>query len=77
MADTKNSGSVQVQVIETTFKKFLPNIKNDILSEAMSAFGAPGPRDMITRSDFEDVFTIQTGKKGGYIPNSSGLGNKT
>ena len=45
----------------------------------MHAFGEKGPRDMITRSDFETIFTVDSAQHkggGGYIPNSSGIGKK-
>lgn len=41
----------------------------------MNAFGAVGPRDMISRSDFEAVFAEEqrNSKGGSYIPNSGAI----
>lgn len=50
-----------------TFKKILPHIKQEVISESMNAFNAKNPRDIITRQDFETVFTEEIGQ---YIPNS-------
>ena len=49
MADTKNTGGVQVSVLEQTFKKMLPNMKQEIISETMNAFNTKNPRDIISR----------------------------
>ena len=42
MADSKNAGSIQVSVLEQTFKKFLPHVRNEVFSEAMNAFRKSG-----------------------------------
>ena len=38
MADTKNTGGVPAMVLEITFKKILPHIKNEVFQEALNAF---------------------------------------
>ena len=72
MADAKNVGAVSPAILEQAFKKFLPNVRNEIFSEAMNAFRVNGPRDLVSRSDFEAVFSPNTdSSKTAYIPHSA------
>lgn len=48
MADTANAGKVQASALEAAFKKLLPNIKPEVVSEAMKAFKAAKLTDIIT-----------------------------
>ena len=59
MADIKNAGGVQANVIEVTFKKVLPQIKEEVIKEAMKSFNVGSGRDIITRQDFETIFSEQ------------------
>lgn len=74
MADAKNSGGVQAMMLEITFKKILPHIKNEVFQEALNAFKLKSNRDVIIRSDFETVFNEET--QNAFIPNSAGVTTK-
>lgn len=55
-------------MLEATFKKVLPQIKEEVIREAMRSFNVANGRDVVTRQDFETIFTEQQHP---YIPNSS------
>jgi len=55
-----------------TFTKLLPHVKLDVFKESMNAFKLTGPRDFITRSDFEAVFS----ETKTYIPHSQSMPKK-
>jgi hypothetical protein len=74
MADTKTAGTVSSTILESTFKKFLPHVKNEIFVEAMNAFRKTSSNQMISREDFEMVFSESNASK--FIPNSSSLPKK-
>jgi len=57
MADIKNTGGVQASILEVTFKKVLPQIKDEVIKEAMKSFNTTSGRDIITRQDFETIFS--------------------
>lgn len=56
MADANNIGEASALALEAAFKKMLPNLKPEVIKEAMKAFKAPNPHAMIPRNDFEIVF---------------------
>ena len=56
MADSGNVGQVQAAALENAFKKVLPNLKTEIVQEAMYAFKVQSAKDSINRADFELIF---------------------
>ena len=68
MADIKNTGGVQLSLLEMTFKKVLPQLVEEVIKESLKGFNAKTARDIVTREDFEIVFREQTKQ---FIPNSS------
>lgn len=62
-----------------SFKKLLPNVKPDIITEAMKAFKLGNVRDMISREDFDMVFAddqsalMRSSMKGGSMGGSKML----
>lgn len=75
MADAKNQGSVLASTLEATFKKFLPNVKPEIFTEAMNAFRKTEKPQMVTREDFDTVFSEDHSTK--FVPHSNSLPKKT
>lgn len=58
MAYSKNTGGAPLNMLEMAFKKMLPHVKDDIIKEALTSFNVNNPRDIISKSDFETVFTV-------------------
>lgn len=56
MADIKNTGGVQLSLLEMTFKKVLPQLVEEVIKESLKGFNAKTARDIVTREDFEIVF---------------------
>lgn len=56
MADTSNSGTVNVSALEAAFKKIFQALKLEIIQELMQAFTNNLNSDQIKREDFEAVF---------------------
>ncbi|CDW83096.1 cysteine protease family c02 [Stylonychia lemnae] len=73
MADIKNTGAVQIGVLEQTFRKILPSMKSEIIQESLNAFNCKTTRDMVTRQDFETLFQDDQNQ---FIPNSQSLSSK-
>lgn len=59
MADSKNTGGVQASLLEITFKKMIPHVKEEVIKEALKSFNTKTVRDVVTRQDFETVFSEQ------------------
>jgi hypothetical protein len=70
LADSKNQGVVNLAILESSFKKLLPGIKNEVFYEAMNAFRVGGKKDSVSREDFEVVFNRTNDNK--HIKFSSG-----
>jgi hypothetical protein len=56
MADPSNTGLTSALNLEASFKKILPLMRQEVISEVMIAFKVKSPKDIIKRQDFETVF---------------------
>ena len=61
MADASNTGSTQSFTLEAAFKKMLPNMRPELITELMGTFKNKATQDVVKKEDFEIMFQDSLG----------------